>query len=255
MSEQSSGGRYTLPDYAGLEFPDPPPDRPYVLMNMVMSVDGKIVIEGNERGLGSPQDQHLMRALRTHADVVLNGASTLRASGSSPLVGDPVLEAVRSARGRGQPVGAVISASGALPLGDRFFTSSAFDAVVFLAADAPPDRREAIVATGRRVVDLPDAPPDEVMRTMLRWMRDELGARVLLVEGGAHLNGELLDAGLVDELFVTIGGLVVGGSETRTAVTGTRPPSRDAVIHLDLVSAVPAPELNELYLRYRVARD
>jgi 2,5-diamino-6-(ribosylamino)-4(3H)-pyrimidinone 5'-phosphate reductase len=254
MSDHPSAGGYTLPDYVGLEFPDPPPDRPYVLVNMVMSVDGKIVIEGNERGLGSPQDQHLMRALRTHADVVLNGASTLRASGSSPLLGDPVLEAVRSARGRGQPVGAVISASGALPLDDSFFTSDAFDAVVFLAASAPAERREAIAATGRRVVDLPDAPPDEVMGAMLRWMREHLGARLLLVEGGAHLNGELLDAGLVDEVFVTIGGLIVGGNDTRTAVTGTRSPSLDTVVRLDLVSAVPAPALNEVYLRYRVAR-
>ncbi len=253
MSAPEAAGAYTLPDYAGLEFPDPVPERPYVLLNMVISVDGKIVIEGTERGLGSPQDQHLMRALRTHADVVLNGAGTLRASGSSPLVGDPALEATRRARGRGAPVGAVISASGALPLGDRFFTSREFEAIVFLAG-APGDRREAIEATGRRVVDLPDGSPAQQMRAMLRWMRDELDARVLLVEGGAQLNGELLDAGLVDEVFITVGGLIVGGHETRTAVSSARAPSLDAVTRLDLVSAVPAFALNEVYLRYRVAR-
>ena len=72
------------PDYAGLAFPPPPPDRPYVIVNMVSSVDGRAAIEGTERGLGSTTDQALMRELRVHADVVLNGASTLRASGSSP---------------------------------------------------------------------------------------------------------------------------------------------------------------------------
>ena len=56
------------PDYTALSFPDPPPDRPYVIVNMVSAADGKITIEGTERGLGSKSDQLLMRELRVHAD-------------------------------------------------------------------------------------------------------------------------------------------------------------------------------------------
>jgi hypothetical protein len=37
------------PDYTWLTFPDPPPDRPYVYVNMVMSTDGKVVIEAPSR--------------------------------------------------------------------------------------------------------------------------------------------------------------------------------------------------------------
>ena len=97
------------PDYTSLEFPEGPADRPYVIVNMVASVDGKATIEGTERGLGSPTDQRLMRELRVHADVVLNGASTLRASGTSSRLGDPVLDAVRAARGKpAPPVAAVL---------------------------------------------------------------------------------------------------------------------------------------------------
>jgi 2,5-diamino-6-(ribosylamino)-4(3H)-pyrimidinone 5'-phosphate reductase len=245
-------GPSTLPAYEAIEFPDPPPDRPYVLINMVMSLDGKTVLEGSEQGLGSEADQYLMRALRVHADVVLNGANTLRASGSSPLIEDAGLEARRAARGRPGPIGAIISASGDLNVEDDFFTSDAFDAVVFLLHDTPEDRREAIEATGRRVAVLPEAEP---LPAMLRWMRDELDARVLLVEGGATLNGSLLDAGLVDELFVTVGGLIVGGGATLAVVASDREATRDDVTRLELVSAIPAPALDEVYLRYRVRRD
>ncbi|MCZ2108808.1 MAG: hypothetical protein LC118_04470 [Dehalococcoidia bacterium] len=61
------------PDYTSLDLPEPPPERPYVLLNMVMSADGKVVIEGTEQGIGSRTDQRLMRELRVNADVVLNG--------------------------------------------------------------------------------------------------------------------------------------------------------------------------------------
>ena len=64
--------------YLNLSFPPPPADRPYVIINMVGSLDGKAVIEGSERGLGSPEDQDRMQELRAHADAVLNGAGTMR---------------------------------------------------------------------------------------------------------------------------------------------------------------------------------
>ena len=67
----------TKPDYTALDLPPPPADRPYTLVNMVMSADGKVVIEGNEQGLGSATDRRLMRELRSNADVVVNGANTM----------------------------------------------------------------------------------------------------------------------------------------------------------------------------------
>ncbi len=238
------------PDYTALTFGPPLPDRPYVIMNMVESVDGRTVIEGTERGLGSPADQRLMRELRLHADVVLNGASTLRASGVSPRLGDPALDALRRDRGRPElPIATVMSAGGDLPLDARFFTADDFEAVVYLASDAPPERREAIVATGRRVVDL---PPGEGVAWVLRHMRTELGAALLLVEGGAVTNGQLFDAGLVDEIFVTLGPVIVGGREPHTIVEQERAPSLVETVRLELLSAHPNPETGEVYLRYRV---
>jgi 5-amino-6-(5-phosphoribosylamino)uracil reductase len=240
------------PDYTSLELPDPPRDRPYVLINMVSSVDGKVVIEGTEQGIGSKVDQRLMRELRVNADMVINGASTLRASGSSPRLGDAGLEQIRLDRGLPRfPLGATISRTGDLPLDKIFFTADDFDTVIFLSDKAPPDRRKAIAATGRRVVDLPAGREPE---TALRWMRNELGVRVLLVEGGPTFNAELFHRNAVDELFLTIGPVIVSGSDTLTAVEGAAPYTRDTVPRLQLLSAVPNDETDEVYLRYRVRR-
>jgi len=238
------------PDYAALEFPPPPADRPYVIVNMVSSVDGKVVIEGTERGLGSKVDQQLMRELRVHADVVMNGAGTLRASGTSSRVGNTELEARREREGKSRhPVAAVLSESGNLPLDRLFFTARDFDAVVFVTESTPPDRRAAIEATGRRVAVLQG---DGTTEAMLHWMRREFDARLLLVEGGPTLNGALFAAGLVDEYFTTIGSVVVGGNGRLTAVRSDEPPSLESATRLALVSAFLHPETSEAYLRYRV---
>ena len=150
MSDAWATGK---PDYTALDLPEAPHDRPYVIANTVMSADGKSVIEGTEQGIGSEVDQRLMRELRVNADVVLNGAGTLRASGTSSRLGDEGLEAIRIARGKPRtPIAAVLSRTGDLPLERPFFTARDFPAVVYLSEQAPEERRAAIAATGRPVV-------------------------------------------------------------------------------------------------------
>ena len=241
-----------VPNYTALTFLPPPADRPTVILNMVTSLDGRVVVEATERGLGSARDQRLMRELRVHADVTLNGAGTLRASGTSSRLGDPALEDLRVSRGLTRtPIASVLSRSGDLPLERLFFTARDFEAVVYLSDAAPPDRVRAVEATGRRVVRL---PADDAVRAMLRHMRHELGAGLLLVEGGPMINGQLFDLGCVDEFFLTLGGVVVNGNLPKTAVESERDPALGALTHLELVSAIPNGETNEVYLRYRVQR-
>ena len=240
------------PDYTALELPAPPPDRPYVIANMVMSADGKSVIEGTEQGIGSAVDQRLMRELRVNADVVLNGAGTLRASGTSSRLGDEALEAIRVARGRPRtPIAAVLSRNGDLPLERTFFTARDFPAVVYLSERAPEERRAAIAATGRPVVTLPEG---REFAEMLRHMRQELGADVLLVEGGPTIYAALYALDAIDEAFLTLGPVVVGGADTLTAVAGERAFTREEAKRLELLSAHANPETDEVYLRYRVRR-
>lgn len=63
--------------YKDLKFPKPPKERPYVIVNMVMTLDGK-VRSGRHWPLGSQTDYRLMKELRTHANVLLLGGVTAR---------------------------------------------------------------------------------------------------------------------------------------------------------------------------------
>ena len=239
------------PDYTALQFPRAA-GRPYVILNIVTSLDGHVTTGRSEEGLGSEVDQRLMRELRLHADVVLDGAETLRISGASPRLGDPELEALRVARGKERlPVIATLTATGDLPLDRSFFTASDFRAVVYAGNDMPVHRRRILAATGRDVVDV---PVDNPVPTMLAHMRDALECELLLCEGGPTTNRLMFDAGVVDELFLTLGPVVVGGRNRLGAIAGREHIPQGQMPRFELVHAHPNPETDEVYLRYRFRR-
>ncbi len=222
-----------------------------MLINMVMSADGKIVIEGSEKGLGSSVDQALMRALRVNVDAVLNGATTLRVSGSTPLVEDPGFVALRTARGLPPaPLGVVLTRSGDLPLDSEFFASTSFEGIVIATDETPAPQLERLRTASREVAVVPAA---EVAPAMLRVLRERYGVRSVLCEGGAAVNGLLFDAGLVDECFLTVAPRVVGGDVGLTPVRSDRPGAFADTWPLTLISAIPNVATGEVYLRYRVA--
>ncbi len=236
-------------DYTALTFPEPPADRQYVAINMVMSADGQTVIDGTERGLGSPLDQRLMRELRVHFDVVLNGAATFRASGTSARLKDPRLEQWRVERGKSPaPIAAVLTRSGDLPAERRFFTDHRFDAIIYLSSAAPESVRKELETLGRPVITVPKA---NAAPAALHHMQAKLGAKRVLVEGGATLNGDLIAQNLVDEYFLTLAPKIAGGATPTPTTTWPGPPTISTIKQLQLHHAHPA-ETGELFLRYRL---
>lgn len=238
--------------YHDLDFPEPPAGRAYVYVNMVASVDGKAVVEGGERGLGSGDDKRMMQELRSHADAVVNGATTLRVSGSTPLVRPPDLQALRRERGlQPQPLGVIVTASGDLPLDRPFFTSRAFDALVIVTERTPPERVAAIRATGRHVGVVPTRPNNG--SAIAELLRRDYGVRHALVEGGPTLNATLFHAGVVDELFLTCAPWIVGGRGSLTTVEGDAF-TRNAMPRLHLQRLLHDQTTDEMYLRYTIVR-
>jgi riboflavin biosynthesis pyrimidine reductase len=81
----------------------------------------------------------------------------------------------------------------------------------------------------------------------LRRLRAEHGVRAVVCEGGAHLNAELLPAGLVDELHLVLSPMLVGGIEPLTVVAGAQ---FDPPLAAELVWVLAAD--GWLFTRYRV---
>jgi len=229
------------------DFPEPPPDRPYLFLNMVTSVDGKAALHGSAGGIGSALDKRLMKAIRAACDAVLNGAATLRAEKVDPRVGATYVEA-RRARGLSpEPLAILLSRTGDLPLDRRYFTYPGVSRLIISGAGMPAEQRAALSAHAELLI-APDEEPD--LTWAMRTLREAHNVRYLLVEGGPNVNGKLFAAGLVDEICWTLGPKIIGGGESLTLVNG---PAFSVPVPLTLRSAYLHED--EFFMRYRVRRD
>lgn len=197
-----------------------PEGRPWVIVDMIASIDGATAVAGRSGGLGGAADKAVFRALRAVPDVVLVGAATARIENYGALALDDEVRARREARGQA-PVPRLALVSGTADLDpDAPMFAEAGQRPIVLTTEASraahAERfagRAELVAAGTDAVDL------AVGLALLH----EAGADVVLVEGGPSLNGQLVEAGLVDEWCQSIAPLLVAGDSTRVAHGGASP--------------------------------
>jgi riboflavin-specific deaminase-like protein len=213
------------------------PERPYLILNFVTTLDGRAAINGRSGGIGSATDSEMLLRLRTRVDAVMVGAGTMRAERYGRMVSDPNFRAYRERTGLAHdPLAVIISNRLELPWDAGLFTDGGGRVVIFTASDQEP----AETATPVTVVRHPDGV--ELDRA-LEWLRHERGICSVLCEGGPTLHGRLREGGLVDELFLTIAPKVAGGEGPRI-LEGALPDVDEVELVWLLESA------SELFARY-----
>ena len=232
--------------YDDLHLPDRANRRlPYVLINMINSVDGRSSASGKASGIGGPADRGAMRALRSRVDAVMVGAGTLRAEKLNLGLDEPEAE---------QPLAVVVGGAGGLPVLEHL-VRPAGQAVILAVPQKYPAQNGADTdgsGDGLTTLQCPGPRPGRVdLRDLLHALKAEHAVDRLLVEGGPGLNRSLIDAGLVDELFLTVAPKLLLGPEAAilgatTEDNEVRAPSQA----LALVSVHSAGD--EIFLRYRV---
>lgn len=217
-------------------------DRPWVMLNMIATVDGGTAVAGVSGGLGGPGDKTMFRALRSVPDVILVGAGTVRAEHYGPPQPSDAVRAARLARGQtSAPRLVVVSSRLDLDPTERLFFGAEERPLVFTGTSADTARAEALSPVAEVVrgsTDLLD------LATVLAELRAR-GALVVLCEGGPTLNGQLVAAGLVDEWCSTVSPMLVAGGSGRAAHGPD--PSGPTALRLDRVHA---DDDGYLFLRY-----
>ena len=216
-----------------------PAERPYVVVNMVSTLDGKAVIEGTTRSLGGDADHALFHGLRTQADAILAGAGTVRMERYGRAVRSEELTARRVEAGL-DPNPPLVVVSGRLDLPPDLPLLQDPEARVIIATGAEHELEgvEAEVQYLRTGDDLP---------LLMAKLREEHGIRSVLSEGGPTLNSYMLSAGLVDELFLSISPQVVGGAHALTIVAGRELPSPCSAELISLLESG-----GELFSRWKI---
>jgi riboflavin biosynthesis pyrimidine reductase len=209
--EAAHGGPFWLPERV-------------VYGNFVSSVDGIAAIAGIRMSSaaisgGAPADRFMMALLRAVADAVVVGAGTLRehdgpwtAEKALPAGADAFRRLRTDLSARETPTLVVVTASGELPADHP----SLAEAVVITTSSGARTLSDRNVRCGE-VIDVGDG--DEIDgRSAIERLR-ERGFLRILTEGGPKLMGSMLEAGGVEQLFLTISPKMIGGGSGRSPLT------------------------------------
>jgi diaminohydroxyphosphoribosylaminopyrimidine deaminase/5-amino-6-(5-phosphoribosylamino)uracil reductase len=169
--------------------------RPWVTMKAALTLDGRLAARGGDsKWVSSEISRKHAHRMRSQADAVLVGARTV-------ALDDPQLTA--RVPGGHDPRRIILDGKLSIPASSRALPG----ALVISALDARP--RADLAIEGIEIVQV----PGENGRVDLAEMLNALGRRGvtwLLVEGGGQVHGQLLQAGLVDDVVLYLAPKLVG---------------------------------------------
>jgi 2,5-diamino-6-(ribosylamino)-4(3H)-pyrimidinone 5'-phosphate reductase len=210
-------------------------DRPFVHMNVAVTADGKIdTFERRGAAISSPRDKERVDRLRADSDAVLIGGRTLHGEDPKLTIKSGALRAERQALGlSANPAKVGIASRLDIKPDSNFLTAGPARIILFTTSATSESqlgllrsRRAEVFVLGSERVDLAGA---------LRILKEN-DINNLMVEGGATLNFELINLGLVDELTMYVAPMIFGGETAPTLAAGFGL-TRSAAIPLKLVKS------------------
>jgi diaminohydroxyphosphoribosylaminopyrimidine deaminase/5-amino-6-(5-phosphoribosylamino)uracil reductase len=183
--------------------------RPHVILKMAQTLDGKIASwTGTSRWITGPLARKMGHRLRAESDAVLVGAETVRRD--NPLL---------TAHGAGpNPVRIVLSGSLKVNVKSKVFGPES-PTWILTGGDASLGRIRALEKTGAQVISVSGraGEADPLSSVVALGKR---GITQLLVEGGGHVAARFLSAGLIDEVYLFVAPLFLGGKDAPTGIEG-----------------------------------
>jgi riboflavin biosynthesis pyrimidine reductase len=221
-----------------------------VFANLVSSLDGVVALPMRDapraiRG-ASEADRFIAGLLRALADCILVGAGTLRADHGhlwAPSYIHPPSAALFALLGRRLPQLIVVSGNGELDPSERGLSGE-----TLVLTSTPAAQRLAREGVNTEALGSPPFLPVQILNAIRAR-----GHRRILVEAGPRLLSQLVEAELLQELWMTISPVLAGGAgpgRQRSLETVSLLPDWHQPAELRSVRR----QRNHLFLRYELTR-
>jgi 2,5-diamino-6-(ribosylamino)-4(3H)-pyrimidinone 5'-phosphate reductase len=198
-----------------------------VIINCAMTADGKIALpDGTRLTISSEEDFARVHSIRNKCDAILVGVETILKDNPGLLVKKKYVKRPK------HPLRVVLDSKARTPARAKVMDASARTLIAVTKGHTRKARRKVrwdnveVKAFGRGKVDI-RALLDHLCRS---------GMKSVLVEGGGTVIWTFIEAGLVDELSIFVGDMVVGGTGP-TPASGKGARTKKDIVKLELVSA------------------
>ncbi|MDD4098035.1 MAG: bifunctional diaminohydroxyphosphoribosylaminopyrimidine deaminase/5-amino-6-(5-phosphoribosylamino)uracil reductase RibD [Lentisphaeria bacterium] len=169
--------------------------RPFVLLKMAMTLDGRIATSGGQsQWITGPPARRFVQRLRRWADAVMAGGDTVRLDNAALTVRTP-------AGWPRQPLRIVWTSRPEFPAEARILCADPARPPMFAKPSTTPQWLEFLRGLGER------------------------GVTALLLEGGGELAAAALQAGMVNQIAFFVAPKILGGRDSRAVVGGASPAS------------------------------
>jgi 2,5-diamino-6-(ribosylamino)-4(3H)-pyrimidinone 5'-phosphate reductase len=225
-------------------------DRPFIHVNVAMTIDGKLdSYLRTGATISSQTDRDRVDRLRARMDAILVGGRTLIQEDPKLTVRSPDLRRERQALGMDEhpaKVG-VVTIAEIKPDGD-YMTAGTARKLIYTTDCTTPEQASMLEASGAKVFFL---GTDSVDLNKVMESLHHQGIRNLMVEGGGTLIAELFKLDLVDELTVYIAPRIFAGASSPTLADGSGFLPEDAP-RLNLDSIEPIDDEGGVFAHYTV---
>ncbi len=180
---------------------------PYVLYKCAMSLDGYLDDTSPHRLVLSNAEDLLQRdRMRAACDAIMVGAQTIRTDNPQLIVHSKALQKERVGRGlESQPLKVTVTTTGDIDTNSRFFKSSRLPLIY-----CPQQSLDVVQKRLGTVATIVVAGDTRINLHQLLEDLSERAVRRVLIEGGSRLGSEFLQAGLVDELQISMAPFFIG---------------------------------------------
>ena len=188
--------------------------RPFVIMKIAASLDGKIATRtGESRWITGESARHHVHQVRNVVDGVLVGIGTV-------LRDDPMLTTRLGVEDQRDPARIIVDNLARLPLRAKVINRASTAPTYIAVSDmAPQARLESLEREGVQIIRVEESPRRVSLARLLQTL-GKMGFLSVMIEGGAEINASALTEGVVDKVLLFLAPMLVGGSSSASAVAG-----------------------------------
>jgi 2,5-diamino-6-(ribosylamino)-4(3H)-pyrimidinone 5'-phosphate reductase len=183
-------------------------NKPHVIINCAMSVDGKIALPTRvQTRISNPEDMRRVYELRNRSDAILVGINTIINDNPKLTVKEDYVTSPSN------PLRVVLDSKCRVPEDALVLDGKAPTIIAVLKdhyREVPGADVIAFEADNEGMIDIP----------ALLGTLDSKGIKTLLVEGGETVIWSFLKNNLADGLYVFVGSIIIGGTSSPTLAGG-----------------------------------